>query len=373
MSRNNKALAVGLVTLCLLGGCGSVKQKTVITSDDRAVEQISQAVVAETPQAYDEVENKDVPEKKETESKVEFDPIPMYEAFLNNEEVVKVSFAADQGRYSSFCNTLADGGSYSIDELIQGLKDGINDYFESDTEIEVKEIRHEYIDCGNDGQKELLVAIKLKEPVELFENKMIFKANENGIKLCYSSDSWSRKGHSVNEYGYITDRYYTGERFDRFEYSFVDADGNWHFLLGGNAISLTELDKAWVERNKSELENLEIDPDRVFLGKFYFEKPVPGEEPSYIKTEYVYDKYKYEYTLSSEKQEEFAKLTGLIESGGLLYTTDEYGELMNAIGVDTCSEVEMIGIVADKLGLEGNELLSGIQDGKEVLESDVDF
>ena len=372
MSRNIKIIAFGLVILSLLGGCGSLKQEAEIIAEDKATEQVSAETAAlETTEQESTESEASVAETSEPDS--EFDPIPIYKAFLNNEEVAEISFAADQGQYSSFRKTMEDGGKYTLDEIIQGLKHGINDYFEATAEIEVKEIRKEYIDCGNDGQEELVVAVKLKEPVELYENKMIFKATETGLKLCYASDSWSRKRLSVNEYGFITDRYYTGGRFGRLEFSLVDAEGNWHFIAGGNPITLTELDESWSERNKSELDKLGIDPDAVVLERFYLEKPEPGEEPSFIKADEVSEKHTYKGDMSEEERDKIAKKMGPIEAGELIYATDEYGDLMSVFGVDTCSEIEAVEMISDNIKSDAAVIFTELQNGKEVLSTPVDF
>ncbi len=345
------AILFGVLTC----GCGS----TGIQADTTVSEEANEHTLAETPI----VAENEIEKEQEQVQEESFDSSEVYEAFLNNEEVAEISFDADQGYYSSYKETLEDGKSYTLDEIAQGLKSGINVFLESNDDIEISETRNAYIDCGNDGQNELLVAVKFKAPMDTYENKMIFKATKDGLKLCYCGDSWPRKSLAVNEYGYIETTFSGGAYDSSYEKSYVDAEGSWHFLYG-NVAEYAERGELWYGSTKYVYSDYGIDMSDLLIFSYYFEKTDDESEPEYL----------YTYAKMGEygKANEVPYFDVSIVKDNVLYETGNmYKDFFDQIGMKVYSTTDMAALVEKQLQNEGFD--SSLAEGKVVLETEVDF
>ncbi|MBR5420749.1 MAG: hypothetical protein IK115_06330 [Lachnospiraceae bacterium] len=153
----------------------------------------------------------------------------LYEAFMEGREKALLPAGIHDGSYYSLHSALKDGEYYNLDEITEKLCD----YMEGDgwnKRPDVGEPEFKYIDCGRDGHDELLIKLPLPvEGIEPFEVQLVLKATEEGLRICYAGDSWSRSDTSISYYGLISSGGSAGAASTAGDMSFLDADGEWHF------------------------------------------------------------------------------------------------------------------------------------------------
>ena len=155
------------------------------------------------------------------------DGTALYEKFLNNEITVLVKNDANMGEYWKPSNLM------NMDVTLEGLVKGIISYYTDDDptiQMEVEGIDYAYIDCGNDGNKELALRISTPMGTEYFQEYVVIKAVDGILETIYSNVSWTRSSFYLGEYGYIYGDGSGGAAYHIFDKSFLDADGTWHFL-----------------------------------------------------------------------------------------------------------------------------------------------
>lgn len=123
-----------------------------------------------------------------------------YQAFLNGECGVVLSDSyTDDIQYLAPC--LTEGEVYTLYDILNCLSNESWRY-----EIEAKnygtDIAYAYVDCGQDGRKELALKIG-KTTTDAFETIYIIQYRDNQLYLCYGIDRWSRRHALLNQYGYI--------------------------------------------------------------------------------------------------------------------------------------------------------------------------
>ncbi|WP_049946136.1 RNA polymerase sigma factor [Butyrivibrio sp. WCD2001] len=175
-----------------------------------------------------EIESSDSNEENDT---------TLYEKFLHNEERVHINTENDLGYYFSFKNFTKQ--DYTLDEMV----DTIIAFYKEDwmtDRVSLEKIEYTYIDCGNDGDKELAVVIHTpsEEPLESWEEYLIIKNINGTLQTVYSDVAWTRNIINLNEYGYIDIYGDGGVENSGWDKSFIDAEGKRHDVE--NAEDLTE-------------------------------------------------------------------------------------------------------------------------------------
>ena len=160
----------------------------------------------------------------------------MYEKFLHNEERVHINTENDLGYYFSFKNFTKQ--DYTLDEMV----DTIIAFYKEDwmtDDVFLEKIEYAYIDCGNDGNKELAIAIHTPwASQESWQEYLIIKNINGTLQTVYSNVAWSRSRIQLNEYGCIFENGEGGAWNNSSDISFIDAEGRWHNIE--NAEELTE-------------------------------------------------------------------------------------------------------------------------------------
>lgn len=59
----------------------------------------------------------------------------------------------------------------------------------------------------------------------------IIKKINDRLQVCYCTEEWSRSEPVINQYGYIKNEGSNGASSFGVDYSFVDADGNWKYVV----------------------------------------------------------------------------------------------------------------------------------------------
>ncbi len=156
----------------------------------------------------------------------------LYESFLRNEATVRIKTESDFGYYFNF-ESVKDQ-DLTLEELVNTI---IAAYIADnpDSKIWLDRIEYSYIDCGNDGNKELALIIYTPMSMEGWEQHLVIKDIDGTLQTIYSDVAWSRSSIFMNEYGYIFGDGSGGAAYHSYDKSFIDADGKWHFIYSDSS------------------------------------------------------------------------------------------------------------------------------------------
>ena len=149
----------------------------------------------------------------------------LYEDFLAGKAKAKFTGEADLASYITLGNVLTKGESYTLDEIIKNGEKG--DGFEAYTYTGSES--HRYIDCGKDGNQELLVELGFGEEFTL---DMVIKDMGGELNIIYSRDQWSRSNLEIADDGTIESSGSGGATIHGVDKSYIDAAGKYHFFYG---------------------------------------------------------------------------------------------------------------------------------------------
>lgn len=118
---------------------------------------------------------------------------------------------------------------YTLPELVDELNKIFTDPNGWYMGNEISGMEYSYLDCGNDGNKEL--AIRFTCPIVEQESTltMILKEMDGKIQLVHSFDQWSRCEASINEYGFCSSGGSDGAAVHVIETGYVDASGKFNY------------------------------------------------------------------------------------------------------------------------------------------------
>ncbi len=151
----------------------------------------------------------------------------LYTAFLNNEEQVTIEL---EHKYNDCAGIVDDDFKFDPGESInlKTLTERLSGAFSNDGE-EVFLEHHRYIDCGNDGEKELLITFKLQETDPDYYS-LVIKERDGKLYLRYGKYG---ENSYISDDGYIhSSGKYTGSSY-YFKYGFLDKDVNYIFYYSG--------------------------------------------------------------------------------------------------------------------------------------------
>ena len=160
-----------------------------------------------------------------------------YEAFLSGEGRLSADYYKEKRKideeYPSdtddIMKALVDSGK---DYTLSEFKDELNTIFNSKDnfiqEGEVCAMRYAYIDCGNDGTKELALKIIGPTPND-YENSFnfIIKEIEGKLEIIHIYETWSRNNTAINEYGLISGGGSNSYSNHGYEESYINEDGEY--------------------------------------------------------------------------------------------------------------------------------------------------
>ena len=210
-----KFLALVLCSAMVL--CAACTGKTDSTSNStNSVSSASQSASASTASASasdsTSSENNDVEER-----------LP-YDNIINNASEFEVSSDVDFASNITFSSSLADGAKVTLGAFIDALRIAANDDSATVSSVEVT-----FIDCGNDGNQELLVKTTISATVEEWVINSVIKDFGGNYKLIYSGDSWTRSSTEINTAGVIFNSGSNGAASLGYNVSVLTADGKREF------------------------------------------------------------------------------------------------------------------------------------------------
>lgn len=197
----------------LLTGCGL----DFSSKEDGASVEISKEYFGKTEEETHEEaseETTNVPEEKKDGPRGE----ELYEAFMNGDvKVVYNNLSNEIG--DALKDYLEDGKEYGLDEIIKCTEDK--------SMTSVGDPKYVFIDCGEDGVKELLVKLEFEGRTSL---SMILKDMDGDLKICYSGEEWERSELSISDTGMISSSGSGGATVHGYDASFVNAEGEYKFF-----------------------------------------------------------------------------------------------------------------------------------------------
>ena len=173
----------------------------------------------------------------------------LYKAFMTGDvNATVMNTCPDTTNSEWFKDNFVKGNSYNIQQIIDKCAEAEN--MECTNEIEGK-----YLDCGLDGNYELLVGIRFDYGSTSYLDLII--KNLNGkLYLCFVGDSWERKWTSYGENGFCGCLWNVdGSRHAGEEY-YIDAEGKCNFYEFQGFDCIDELEE---EYQDSVLKEVNLD------------------------------------------------------------------------------------------------------------------
>ena len=328
-----KTLALTLVAAVLFAGCSTEETEE---KSRKKKKETTEETTEDTTESSEEEEtmtmsSSEETEEPETSASSEADPVEdsltLYEAYISGNAEVKFRADSSFTQYLFLTSALTDGGAYTA----QGIVDAITEVDDDDTWPMVSDGQWEYryIDCGEDGVPELCadITFQAEGSSEYFDLTLIIKEIDGELVTCYAADSWSRCWVMVFDNGTISVSGSGGFALHITDYSFIDADGEYHFFYGCEVNDYPEylyVDLGGGKYKDLDFSNLDIDGFQVNC--FYFEQEYTARQRYYSYcffdgTGYTYDPSDYEDD-NPYKQ--------VFSNEGLsVYTPDEMEKILN--------------------------------------------
>lgn len=314
------------MTGTILSGCG------IGSSDDTSVfESISDSNQEQEVESDSNTNSQENEAKSETSNEESAKEAPaatgdLYEDFKTGAAKAKFTKAGDRASYLCLSDVLNDGESYSLSEITEKLE-GYDVYsFKVNGDATYKTI-----DCGNDGNKELLFQQEFSADEmggEIFTLFMILKDMGGELKICYDQDMWSRSDVTINDDGTIFGSGSGGAALHVYDFAFVDAKGDYRFYYGSEENITPFGDFYYNVNGESKSLSLEgLDTDHLIINTYYFE-PEYEKRNDYVSFNMIDDNYNLvtkdeDYTDSNEV---YKRLT---ENGIKVYNSLELANLLH--------------------------------------------
>lgn len=232
-----------IVILCvctLLAGCSNIGLKEASEEAATMEEQAgAESVEASTGSAEEIMTESAETVSTETEDSEQSEAGSL-EAFISGEGKLsfdyygKNVFKRNEEYLSNEDEILKDIIDSGKDYTLTEFRDKLNEIFNSEDnylyEGEVNSISYAYIDCGNDGVKEL--ALKMVGPfAEPAESTMTFiiKEIDGKPELVYAFTQWSRSETTINKYGFITGSGSNSASNHGYDEAYINADGKYMY------------------------------------------------------------------------------------------------------------------------------------------------
>lgn len=150
----------------------------------------------------------------------------IYERFLKDEEKVYIDCSADVGKH--FFLKKEEGKELKLSEIIKAVFDACNSVDEF--YVTCQGVEYAYIDCGKDGNEELVLNIGMRGASEWTES-LIIKEYGGQLKTVYANNVTGDYIFScidITEYGYVISEEEIVSDESRIEY--IDAEGKYNYI-----------------------------------------------------------------------------------------------------------------------------------------------
>lgn len=284
MKRNQKMVGIAVAAIAavsIMSGCGSNEADNATWSSiDNLAEDVTENAAetsGKTTGNESESKSENVAENG-SGSAGETAGEQTYSDVENGTAKVKYEGKGDVPDYFELSQVLTVGESYTISEICDALKQ-IED-FQQDAEI-----TYSKIDCGSDGEEELLVEARLSDAFGL--NMIIKKINDEFV-ICYDQSSSERSYVTVYEDGTIESGGASAANIHVVDYAYVDASGEYKFFYGvSETLSLMDTYDIYKGDSVTSISTQGIDAEHMAVLEFYFEQDY--NERNYFYSFYTFD------------------------------------------------------------------------------------
>ncbi|MCR4901811.1 MAG: hypothetical protein K6A23_03055 [Butyrivibrio sp.] len=241
-----------------------------------------------------------------------------YDGFLAGTEKVNYRATGDVGEYLTLADYLEVGESYSLSEIEQAIAN--NDFMVlTDPTVTT-------IDCGGDGEKELLIQLHF-EREDYYDLTMIIKEINDELVLCYCQDSWSRCSVTVDGNGIITTSGSGGATVQSYDIAFVDGNGDYNFFYGMEDTGEPETYYVIDKGEAKEISFVDIDTDYFMVTSYWFDKDYNNR--TYYYTYYLLDENYADITTDADFEASNPYNQLFTDAGVTVYTHDEIAQMIS--------------------------------------------
>ncbi|MEL4105720.1 hypothetical protein AAFA46_02595 [Oscillospiraceae bacterium WX1] len=315
----NKLVIITLIITSLLMISGCKKLGTVassITSDIETYTTPAFAPASEQNNTLDELS------------------MEAYENFMKNE--TKVSFDRYMPEDYVEGAFYKKGSEYTLSEI---LKIVTANYFKYSSNKKIKNIEYSYIDCGNDGVKELVLRLKgMDIYCEGDDSTLVYviKYISGKLSLCYYYETWARCDTTMNEYGYYQSVGSGGASLHDDEYGLIDKDGNWHFIVSiESELDINQLSCSDELKQIPELAKIKGITDRIEFDTIRFYNNLETDIDQTANKQCFYTFYVYDDNTNQIKD-------------GNLYTKSLYKEIFDEAKVPFITPDKLSTLISEK-------------------------
>lgn len=326
-----------------LVACGQTKE---ITQTTEQTEEGQSQTESDEENSAKETEAKDLESSENTDDVSVDDSASMdrYEKFLAGNEkmfISKVNLGMDS--WGDFTPSLQADGSYTIEEFLQAFfADRAGYYMQSYT---VNELDYAYVDCGQDGRKELALNFYPSINGEEYSVILLVKDVNGRLELCFWTEDGYRSFNRINQDGIIS-RGGSGGASNWYDSSYgIDGEGNSFLIYEQQTCGCYDL--CFNDVDFGEIaSNLDVDDISILRYSFDGYNAEEYDEESYKK--YMEDCY-YSYTTYPEPEtaDEIEAFYG---------AKSKYTKFMNLVTDNLYKPDEMEKVMAEKLAEKGVSL-----------------
>ncbi|MBQ1640757.1 MAG: hypothetical protein II051_05850 [Lachnospiraceae bacterium] len=245
----------------------------------------------------------------------------LYDDFQDGTVKARYRASSDYADYLAMEGILNDGEYYSVEDIIQAVKDS------QDEQIGILEgdVTYRTIDCGSDGEEELLVEFPFGAGFQLY---MVIKDMDGDLVICYDQDAWDRKYVEISDEGQVQTGGSSGANVHGADHGYIDAEGTYHFYYGVEETITLFGDIYLFDKGDLTTVSIEgLDGDHLGLREYYFE-PV-YENRTYYYNYFVLDDEFNDVTTEAD-YDDSNELKQRIEAAGFkTYTKSQIDQMLD--------------------------------------------
>jgi major membrane immunogen (membrane-anchored lipoprotein) len=272
----------------------------------------------ETPATVEQPQT--TPSTTTTEQNTQEEGSSLYEDFKNGTVKVRYQASANYADYLSLEGILNDGEYYSAEDIIEAVRANVDEH----VGISDGDIIYSAIDCGSDGNEELLVQFPFGEGFQLY---MVIKDMDGDLVVCYDQDAWDRKYVEISEDGLVQCGGSSGANVHGSDFGYIDADGVYHYYYGVQETITLYGDIYLMDKGEVTTVSAEgLDNDHIGLREYYFE-PI-YEDRTYYYNYFILDDEFNDVTTEAD-YDDSNELKQRIEGAGFkTYTKSEIDQML---------------------------------------------
>ena len=362
---NVRSFAIAGLCVLILTSCED-KTSHSIVEESISTESSTETRVDETEEVDSEPEIAETTEVSEVEATVsDTERMDLYESFLKNDEKVHISKTIPVKYRCDIEKSIEQ--DCTLGEVID-LITTIDRYDGTTEKIGLDKIKYAYIDCGNDGNKELLININTKDDMEIYEQYVVVKEIDGVLSMIYSDATWPRSYIYFNKYGYIFGNSSGGASHHEFDKSFIDADGNIHYLYHNrdDEIVLGAADISFNGEPQFVPESIQLDGRYAFL-TFDF-NGTPENDSDDV---YTYAKQSGEESRDWSKGYRCYSSFVLLQDDLIYDSSFPLKQFFDTKGLKICTLSEVEQMISEKEASEG--LTDEVKNGEDAEWIELDF